>query len=353
MVDPAFSKRNENEEEWAKLQPWLEAHGYMLRPRYQPNWSDPPGTTDLQSESAIPFMTYARVMDATRISDGAQVVLKMVDTGSPGTQISGYLTTERGEQNHCLPLLELLQLENSDPQFSGLSTMVMPRMRDCDGDPRFESVREFVEFLQQVLEGLVFLHSRNIAHRDIYKQNIMVDGSRLIPGGWHFASHWMSSNGMHYIFPYNGDDSVPHMKSRTQSGPMRYYFIDFGLAVHFPSYQTRELVTGVYGRLREYAPELSETVPYDPFKVHVCMVGEMLNLDFFSEYAGLEILLPFTCTLCQRDPASRPDAEEALNLFRDLVSTMGSEELESHCVQPIATPHKLGRKATKRPRFPA
>ncbi|KAJ6480089.1 hypothetical protein DFH09DRAFT_1465716, partial [Mycena vulgaris] len=333
MVDPALSKRSEVEEVWARYQPWLKARGYMLRPRYQPDWSLPPETTLQESESVIPLLTRGGVLDATRISDGAQVVLKFVGTVSPDTQISGYLTTEPGAENHCLPILELLQIE--DPEHSECSFMVMARMRDCDDDPAFTTVGEIVEFIQQVLEvsniaarypsllqqalqGLVFLHSKNIAHRDLCMRNIVVDASRMIPGGFHFTWPWTTRDGMHHLRPYKGDDSVPHIKSRTQAGPMKYYFIDFGLSVQFPSYETRELVTGECGRLRKHIPEISETVPYDPFKVDVCLVGEMLNEEFLAVYVGLDFLIPFTRTLRHSDPASRPEAEEALALFRDL-----------------------------------
>ncbi|KAJ7457984.1 kinase-like domain-containing protein [Mycena galericulata] len=322
-VDPAFSKRNEVEEVWAKFQPWLKACGYMLRPRYHPDWSVPPGTTTLGSESAIPLRTLGGVLDATRISDGAQVVLKFVETVSPDTQISAYLTTEPGAHNHCLPIIELLRIE--DLKYSGCSLMVLPRMRDCDS-PAFATIGEIVEFIEQVLEGLVFLHSKNIAHGDICMKNIVMDASRMIPGGFHFSLPSLTADGKRRLYPYNGDDTIPHIKSRTQAGPMKYYFIDFGLSVKFSSYETRELVTGECGRLREHIPEISETVPYDPFKVDVCMVGEMLNEEF-NTYVGLDFLVPFTCALRHRDPASRPDAKEALALFRDLASKMGANEL--------------------------
>ncbi|KAJ7469284.1 kinase-like domain-containing protein [Mycena galericulata] len=296
----------------------------MLRPRYHQDWSLPPGTTPVEAESAIPLRTLGGVLDGTRISDGAQVVLKFVGTVSPDTQISGYLTTEPGAQNHCLPILELLQIE--DPEYSGYSFMVTERMRDCHDDPVFKTIGEIIEFIQQVLEGLVFLHSKNIAHRDICMKNIVVDASRMIPSGFHFTWPWMTSDGTHLLYPYNGDDTVPHIKSRTQAGPMKYYFIDFGLSVQYPSYETRELVTGECGRLREQIPEISETVPYDPFKVDVCLVGEMLNEELYT-YAGLDFLVPFTRALRHRDPDIRPDAQEALALFRDLVSKIGVDGL--------------------------
>jgi serine/threonine protein kinase len=111
--------------------------------------------------------------------------------------------------------------------------------------------------------------------------NIVVDPSHMIPGGSHFLNQSRAPNGVDYIYDYTGDDSIPHFKkSRTEAGPMHYYFIDFGVSVHFPSFEARTHVTGEVGRLREHNPEISETAPYDPFKVDVWLVGEMLLSEF-------------------------------------------------------------------------
>lgn len=108
-----------------------------------------------------------------------------------------------------------------------------------------------------------------------------MDASRMIPGGFHFIHPPLAGDGQTILLPYTGDEHTPnHIKSRTQAAPMKYYFIDFGLSVQFPSYETRGLVTGECGRLRKHIPEISETIPYDPFKVDVRLIGEMLRSDF-------------------------------------------------------------------------
>lgn len=61
---------------------------------------------------------------------------------------------------------------------------------------------------------------------------------------------------------------------------MNYYYIDFGLSVSYSSFETRGLVTGECGRRAKYIPEISATIPYDPFKVDVRSVGEMIRKDF-------------------------------------------------------------------------
>ncbi|KAJ7148031.1 hypothetical protein C8R43DRAFT_1108096 [Mycena crocata] len=268
-VDPASSKRNEMEEIFARLYPSLKAHG-------------------------LKCLNQAGVMDATRISDGAQVVLKLVETVYADMWIPRY-------RPGCAEALSAHARAAPDRESGSQVVGVF------DYDPKFETVGEVVGSIQQVLEGLVFLHSKNIAHRNISGQqhmpeDIVVDASRMIPGGCHFAWPWMSSDGRYYLSRSEDDEYALHINSRTEAGPIKYYFVGFRCLWPF----------------EEEIPEFSETVPYDPFKLDVCSVGEMIKDVFFG------------------DPASRPDAQEALNLFRDLVPTMGSEER----AKPLRSAHR-------------
>ncbi|KAF7352406.1 hypothetical protein MVEN_01205000 [Mycena venus] len=311
------------EQIWAHYQPYLEARGYMLRLRYRPDWVPEAirlGKDPFDCEDSIPGE--GKVLDATRISDGTQVVLKIVELLSADVTISSFLANEQGAQKHTISLLEWIPIDDT------WGWMVMPRMRGCYDLPLFRTVREFNEFLLQVLEGLVFLHSKNIAHRDICTQNIVMDASRIIPGGFHFVLP-LTSNGLDFLKIYTGDESEPHyMKTRTEAGPTKYYYIDFGLSVRFPSFEARTLVTGNYGRLRKHVPEISDTVPYDPFKVDVRLVGEMLRFEFLEHYLGLDFVIPFMKELRRHSPANRPDAAMALGLFRQLVSRMSDKDLD-------------------------
>ncbi|KAJ7489591.1 hypothetical protein FB451DRAFT_1024690 [Mycena latifolia] len=278
---------------WVDRQPFLEEHGYMLRPRYRPEWVPTmltPGTFPWDCEDSIPSsVRYGLVLDATRISDKAQVVLKIVETATTEATICTFLTNESGAAKYALPILEMIPLDD----LPELSFMDMPCMRQCDHPPFFSTVREFTDFVRQVLEGLVFLHSKNIAHRDICAQNIVVDPSRMIPGGSHFNRPF-TANGVDFVEKYTGDDSAPFlMKSRTEAGLMQYNYIDFGISVYFSSFERRGLVTGIYGHHRKHIAELSETVPYDPFPVDVRSIGEMLGRDFLWSYKGLDFLIPF------------------------------------------------------------
>jgi hypothetical protein len=89
----------------------------------------------------------------------------MVATFSPDTRTSWFLTNEPGAEHHAVPCLELIPFSVSED----LAFMVMPRMRECCDPPWFATVREFVEFAQQVLEAsrifpAIVQHSRIILY---------------------------------------------------------------------------------------------------------------------------------------------------------------------------------------------
>ncbi|KAJ7202546.1 kinase-like domain-containing protein [Mycena pura] len=311
-----------DEQIWADHQPYLEARGYMLRPRYRPGWVSEAirlGKSVFQCEDSIAAHE-CWVLDATRISDGAQMILKIVELSSPDVTISSFLANEPGARNYTVPLVDIFPM----PEHETWGWMAMPRMRGCHDIPLvFKTVREFAEFMHQVLEGLVFLHSKNIAHRDICTQNIVMDASRLIPGGFHFI-HPHTSDGLNLLGRFE-----PHrIKTRTAAGPMKYYYIDFGLSVQFPSFEARELVKGRCGQLRKHVPEISDTVPYDPFKLDVRLVGEMIRVEFLEWYLGLDFIIPFMKKLRRRNPKRRPDAATALDLFQQHMSRMSEADLE-------------------------
>lgn len=69
---------------------------------------------------------------------------------------------------------------------------------------------------------------------------------------------------------------VPRSQAR-----VKYYYIDFGISTYFPPGQQRGLVTGSSGHDRD-VPELSRVTPYDPFKVDVFIIGNMLRELFFD-----------------------------------------------------------------------
>ena len=93
-------------------------------------------------------------MDAIRVVDCRQVVLKMV---LPEEDPNELLITQlfsspelRGDpKNHCVPLLDLVDLSQTGPD--GRKLMVIPFLRPFK-NPRFQTYGEFVAFFMQISE---------------------------------------------------------------------------------------------------------------------------------------------------------------------------------------------------------
>ena len=68
------------------------------------------------------------------------------------------------------------------------------------------------------------------------------------------------------------------MTTRLEAG-VKYYFVDYGISSYFPPGSQRELVVGIAGRDQD-VPELSNDVPYDPFKVDIFTIGNVIRGEF-------------------------------------------------------------------------
>jgi hypothetical protein len=125
-------------------------------------------------------------MDAVRIEDGRQVMLKKVlpEEGPHELLITELFSSPglKGDsRNRCVPLLDLVDLSQTNPD--GRKLMVMPFLRPFK-NPRFETYGEFVAFFMQISEvrstvieqnsetisdrfcqGLRFMHEKKVAHR--------------------------------------------------------------------------------------------------------------------------------------------------------------------------------------------
>ena len=66
--------------------------------------------------------------------------------------------------------------------------------------------------------------------------------------------------------------------SRLEAG-VKYYFVDYGISSYFPPGSRRESVLGITGRDQD-VPELSNDVPYDPFKVDIFTIGNVIRGEF-------------------------------------------------------------------------
>ncbi|KZV79516.1 hypothetical protein EXIGLDRAFT_846440 [Exidia glandulosa HHB12029] len=292
-----------NEILWRDLQPFLLTKGYRLRPRYEPGWSAPWIGTDVSPNyfeesrhSVLP-----NVIDARRVSDDALVAIKWIPDAEhtrDEIDIMRFLTSPEMLQdpdNHCVPLLTTF----TNPDMPDGVFTVTPWLADLHGVP-LENVNDVVDMMLQTLSGLAFLHRHNVAHRDCTGWNIMQDVSSMFFDRRNHPMNPAFSEDMQELLP---------CRSRAESR-VRYYFIDFGISTRF-SGPGPHLVTGEIGR-DPSAPELSDVIPYDPFKLDVYLLGNYFLNSVLAKYINLEFLRPLLLEMTRPNPLDRPTAAEAL-----------------------------------------
>ncbi|KAJ3004551.1 hypothetical protein NUW54_g4764 [Trametes sanguinea] len=324
LAEDVFAVLSEEEQKWRDRYELLETHGYRLRarlrPGWVPSWKGKPRDALLDSEDWwvppvshslhifetavliwIPMKLRSKVMDATRVSDEALVYMKSIRTDSEELRILTYFSSDelrRDPRNHCVPLLDVFE----DSVDADMSIIVMPFLRYIN-NPSFELVDDVLEMLDQVLEGLVFMHDHGVAHRDCAFKNIMMDASSLFPKGFHPIAQKMLADGV-----------TPATVLSRASAPVHYYFIDFGISTWFTD-DSPKLVVGTDGLDRE-PPELSKTVPYDPFKLDVFLIGNLIRRRLYETYSNISMLEPLMNRMIESDPSKRPTAAEAHREFK-------------------------------------
>lgn len=95
-----------------------------------------------------------------------------------------------------------------------------------------------------------------------------MDAAALYPEGFHPVMSDMS-------FDLTSSAKV---LSRS-SARVTYYFVDFGISSLFTHDSTSRLVLGIDG-IEKTVPELSVTVPYDPFKTDIYIFGALFHREF-------------------------------------------------------------------------
>ncbi|OSD03660.1 hypothetical protein PYCCODRAFT_1490426 [Trametes coccinea BRFM310] len=302
-----FASLSTEELYWIARQEFLEDYGYMLRPRFRPgwvpSWKGKSASAVYTAEDAYCLPFRSNVVDATRMSDGALVYIKRTPSDSQELKILEYLSSaemRRDPRNHCVPLLDVL----CDPAEPETSYIVMPFLRFID-DPAFELLDDVLECLDQVLEGLGFIHDHGVAHRS----NVMMDATALFPRGFHPIKQMKLPDISGF---------APVRSRTTAAAPVNYYFIDFGISTQFPTHpDSPRLVTGSLGLDRE-PPERSDDLPYDPFKLDVFLIGNLIRREFYDKYSNLSMLEPLMRQMVATNPMARPTAAEAFRQFKTI-----------------------------------
>ncbi|EIM85009.1 uncharacterized protein STEHIDRAFT_99962 [Stereum hirsutum FP-91666 SS1] len=252
------------ERQWVHVQPWLESKGYMSRPRFRPGWR--PSWSESATKDDLPkhddsYPGCSHVMDAFRISDERHVALKRFELPANGRnelEVNTILSSEPlrdDPRNPALPMLEVIHAPNQ-------CFMVFPVGKEIfDFCPA--TVGEGLDFIEQTLQGLVFLHEKRIAHRDCSIANLLMDPSRMYPHGIHVDDHRLNGRGK----------CISHVRTRTQVGGVKYYYIDFGESIKFGPLDNTRIT--IHSKASIFAPETTDDVllPYDAFKPDIFTLG--------------------------------------------------------------------------------
>ncbi|TFY71459.1 hypothetical protein EVG20_g1535 [Dentipellis fragilis] len=314
------------ERQWAKIQPWLQNQGYMLRPRFRtgwvPSWQEKKRVDLDGCEDAIEHASPSAevTIDAVRISDGRHVCLKRIPgraEDSTEVAIMEFLSQDeqrRDPRNHAIPLLDLIRAPDH-------SFMVFPFCRNLISHmPPFNTIGEVFDMVEQALEGLEYLHELKIAHRDFSIANIMMDADRIFPRGFHMDDNYRDAHGR----------ELSGLHSRTRVGGVNYYIIDFGESMKFGSADS--VLIDVRSKAGIHAPETlgPGRPPYDPFKADIYTMGYSLKYLTIKDYGGyLDSLSPLFDTMMLEDPSGRPTASAALEQFRVVKRTYSRTALHS------------------------
>ncbi|EIW87279.1 hypothetical protein CONPUDRAFT_116467 [Coniophora puteana RWD-64-598 SS2] len=321
----------EEEQWWASHHDWLASSGYQLRPRYTPGWVPSwKGSKKrwYDAEDGIRPQNSYSIMDAIRKEDGAFVTMKRFrcDIHPFEKDVAEFFSRDElasDPKNHCVKVIEFLQVPDGNPD-SKIIIIVMPLLRDID-DPMFETVGELMGCLQQLFEGLQFMHKHHVAHRDCNRRNAMMDASSMYIDPWH------------PVYPDKRRDNFTkdaRHHSRTQRPP-KYYWIDFGLSRQFDASETNPLADPIIGGDKS-VPEFREiTGPVNPFPTDVYYLGNLVKQEYLELIAsykgteGLEFLHSLIYDMVHEDPSQRPTMDEALKRFEELRSDLTTSQLRS------------------------
>ncbi|KAI0330382.1 hypothetical protein GY45DRAFT_1250942 [Cubamyces sp. BRFM 1775] len=295
-----------SERRWRERYEFLKKKGYKLRPRYHPKWKPSWTGTNLDPEFCEDSVMLLNpdVIDALRERDGYLVAIKIVKNKGEELRLSQFLSSLEHPSNHCVSVVDVLE----DSLNPAMSLMVMQYLRPWN-DPEFNMVGDAVDFVSQMLEGLAFLHSQRVAHRDIASLNVMMDGRSLYPQGHHPIWRDRSLDAIEELIPLHRMDH-----------PVKYFYVDFGLSVRFAP-DSPTLVVGDVGRDAE-VPELSSTVPYDGYKADIYALGNLFDKELAQKYHSLDFLRSLIDAMKRQQPSLRPTADELVEMFQKTKQTL-------------------------------
>ncbi|KAG7440649.1 uncharacterized protein BT62DRAFT_1012425 [Guyanagaster necrorhizus] len=286
---PFKDHRSPSELFWVKHQPYLENQGYLLRPRYHPDWCpswiQKDGTNLREKNSFLLFEDQHRsiytsvVLDAIRIEDGVKVALRIVPVGSQELAMMMHLSSPQmrsDPRNHTVPVLGTIPIpgEENDRVF-----VILPVLRWFH-PPDFHCRRQFADAFRQILEGIDFMHENNIAHGDACTLNFLMDATNVCPKGFHMAD----------------TDSIDELGHGLHARPRCL------TTKHFPEGKDAARTIELKCQIKTSPEFLSAPVPYNPFRLDVYNVRATF-LSFCEKYAGVDEFKPFCVEMMAKDPS--------------------------------------------------
>jgi len=153
----------------------------------------------------------------------------------------------------------------------------------------------------------------------------MFDATAMYPEGFHPYVHYKKRDEFGIVRDYLNRTDV--------LSSIRYYFTDFGISTHFADPSQPRLVTGSHCQDKE-VPELSDSLPYDPFKTDIFILGNVYQTCLTDVYSNLSFLVPLSYEMTKWAPRTRPSAEESLSHFYNLVQQQSQVSLRWMLLEP-------------------
>ncbi|KAF7306464.1 hypothetical protein MIND_00437600 [Mycena indigotica] len=316
---------------WRAKDGFLQTHGFQLYDISEVGTSSfeskPRGMPGNLNEG-YPYATFDNVSQvdntddsvpsglAVYVNDSQQrhLVVKLIRDGSQEHRSLQRVMTHQRLTGEFIPgLVPNLDLIPFDNHW----LLVMPRWGAAYGcNAWFASVKCLLDFVEESLEGVVFLHQHRIVHRDLASHNQFVN--HVSPSGASISSQ-------------------PENRLRLQSENfLRYGWLDFGYSVALPEdvaledcrFPWEASFAGAY----DVPPDLWQgEYLYNPFAFDVGTLGIFFCTHFQHLTPQIHLLAPLLDGMTHPNIGSRLTAQKALELLRQLRDRLTKKQLAAQC----------------------